>query len=235
MNDARSSILFALVLFLLYSVPSHAFSPAPLPKQRTASALDGSAKMILKERTAELFHIGEDGQEDLLWSGKLPNIPGKLFVASEGKFFVTVNTWGGVSDDPLIFYDSKGQVTKQYRKAETELLRLEELSKVPRVMVSIDWSAGSHLHFTANGQYFLLWFPWGRLMVFDSQTGKQVDPDSLRLAKHNQRPNCLGYGSSPVRIHRTIGSHCRRKIRRMARRKRCGANPSRPDAGSPLC
>lgn len=168
--------------------PEAGSSPAPLPDQRTVLALDGSAKMILKERRAELYRIGDDRKDDLIWAGNLTNIPGKFFVASGGEFFVTVGTWASAGEDPLIFYDSGGRVIKRYRDAGKELLRPEELSKVERVMVSIDWSPGAHLHFTANGQYFLVWFPWGRMMVFDSATGKQTDPDPLRrFAGHDQR------------------------------------------------
>ena len=121
------------------------------------------------------------GREVLAWKLDLVNYPLQLFVAPGGGTVVTMDAWGSVGSDALIFYGNHGKVIKRYEKAEGVLITPDENKWVERSISSFWWSKGTHAQFTADGQYFWVWLPWGRMMVFDVTTGDAIDSEALRL------------------------------------------------------
>jgi hypothetical protein len=168
----------------------------PPPASRTVVSIDGSAKVVEfssgehMQRVIKVYTRSETGSEALSWQAELVNCPVQVFVSPGGDAVVTMDSWGSVGSQALVFYGSRG-VLKRYETAQGDLITEREALKVPRSVSSFLWSQGAHAEFTADGSYFWLWLAWGRLLVFDAKTGSAVDSESLRRDFQRGRPTVL--------------------------------------------
>jgi hypothetical protein len=171
--------------------------PAP-PEERIVWALDKTAKAVItspqdnwwESHHASVYRTTDDGSQILIWEGDLVNVPYQIFVSSCGKNLVTLDRWGRIGTDPVVIYNSLGQLVKRYLDPREEILTDEEIPWIAQSVSSYWWSEDTHAEFLADGECFLLWFPWGRVVVFDSQAGEQLDAESFRLAEE-KRPKIL--------------------------------------------
>lgn len=184
-------------IFFIVTPPACADTWMAPPAVRTVWALDRTAKAVITyegpdwwgagaQSQISVWLIPQDRPEKLLWKGNLVNIPHKIFVSSHGKSLITMDKWGGVGEDPIVFYDSAGHLVKRYLDPKKELLTKEEISRIERSVSSYWWSKDAHAKFTADGEYFLLWLAWGRVLVFQGDSGGQIDAKAFRL-ESNQR------------------------------------------------
>ena len=166
----------------------------PPPASRTAVAIDGKGGGVLgrsespvREGLQTIRH--EFGS--VVLAADLVNCPVAIFVAPGGNSVVTMDLWRNVGSDALVFYGSHGAVLKRYENAERELVTAVESSKIMRSVSSFNWSQGAHADFTADGGYFWVWLPSGRVMMFEVSTGSAIDAASLRLDLGRGRPIVL--------------------------------------------
>lgn len=154
------------------------------PETRTVWALDRTAKAVVSSgRDAgwemvpsriTVWQTEPNKPDNLVWEGKLINIPHEIYVSSQAKSVVTMDKWGRIGQDALVFYGPKGQVIRHYTDAK-ELLNKKEIPRIKQTISSFWWNEEGHAGLTADGDHFLLWLAWGRLLVFESSTGKEVE------------------------------------------------------------
>ncbi|MFN7939672.1 MAG: hypothetical protein U0R19_40475 [Bryobacteraceae bacterium] len=151
-------------------------------------AIDGSARALEVASSTDpaatrSVHVyaRDANQEKLIWNAPLVNLPGRFFVAPSGRAVVTMDLWCGSGTDALVFYGPSGKLVKRYEQAEGVLIFPSESAWVERSVSSYWWSRGSFGQFTAGGEFFWLWFPWGRVMIFEASTGEIVDEKAIRL------------------------------------------------------
>lgn len=196
---SRKLLILAFVGISLFFVISSARADewAPPPAVRTVWALDMTAKAVITyegpdwwrseaRSQASVWLTLQDSPEKLLWKGNLANIPHKVFISSHGKSLVTMDRWGAIGQDPIVFYDAQGRIVKRYRDPKKELLTKEEIPRIEQSVSSYRWSGGARAQFTVDGEHFLLWLAWGRVLVLKSDSGDQIDANYFRL-ESNQR------------------------------------------------
>jgi hypothetical protein len=169
------------------------------PRTRTVWAVDKTAKAVVtfkgtawqsadaRGQAAVWPAPGDSGetpvgaaQDRPRWTGDLVNIPHRCFISSQGKSLVTMDRWDGAASDSLVFYDSSGAVVKRYGDPKNDLLTSEEIPRIGRSASTYWWSDGAYAQFTADGEHFLLWLGWGRMLVFNSGSGDPIDPEMFR-------------------------------------------------------
>ena len=123
----------------------------------------------------------------LTWQADLVNCPVHIFVAPGGGSVVTMDRWGSVGSDALVFYGSGGTVLKRYEDAERDLITERESLKVAKSVSSFHWDQAAHAEFTADGGIFWVWLAWGRVLAFDAKTGNALDAESIRLDSERGR------------------------------------------------
>jgi hypothetical protein len=168
------------------------------PATRTAVAIDGSARVFEfsssdnpAQRSIKVYTRSQTGDEALYWQAALINCPVQLFVAPGGDSVVTMNVWGHIGSDALVFYNEPGTVSKRYKSAQADLVTPAESLKIKKSVSSFWWSEGAHAEFTADAQYFWVWLPSGRVMIFDPRTGTAVDAKAVRLDPTRGRRSIL--------------------------------------------
>jgi hypothetical protein len=97
-----------------------------------------------------------------------------------------MDKWGRIGQDAIVFYGPKGQVIRHCTDAK-ELLTKKEIPRIKQTVSSFWWNEGGHAEFTADGDHFLLWLAWGRVLVFQGNTGKEVEAESFRLKSKNRK------------------------------------------------
>jgi hypothetical protein len=113
------------------------------------------------------------------WEASFINSPSRLFVAPGGETVVTMDLWCSTGRDPRVFYGHQGKLLKRYDRAEGVLIAADESKNVIRSVSSFWWNKDAHAQFTADGEFFWVWLPWRRLMVFDSKHGNAVDTKAM--------------------------------------------------------
>jgi hypothetical protein len=166
--------------------------PLPPPAVRTILSLDRTAKAVVTHQGPD-WYSGEAASqasvwltlpgspEQLLWEGDLVNIPDRIFVGSPGKALATMDRWGRIGQDPIVFYDSQGHLVKRYLDPKAELLTEEEIPRIGQSVSSYWWSEDAHANFTADADHFILWLVWGRVLVFQTAGGGQINSQNFRL------------------------------------------------------
>ncbi|MBS1830398.1 MAG: hypothetical protein JST93_34165 [Acidobacteria bacterium] len=183
---------------------------------RSAVAIDGSARVVevipgsspAAERSIDAY-ARDAAQEKLIWQSPLVNFPGRLLVAPAGRAVVAMDLWCGSGTDALVFYGPSGKLLKRYEQAEGVLIHPSESAWIQRSVSSFWWNRGAFGQFTAGGEFFWLWFPWGRVMMFDAGTGELVDEKALRLDMERGRGIIL---STAQVMARTIRFSSRKPI-----------------------
>ena len=126
--------LLALLLFLSLapcSLKADTWHSPPI--ERSTVAVDGVtlavdyAKSDMDGRGIKVSRLEADGTTNVVWSAELRNTPMKVIVASGGSTVVTMDRWGAVGTDPLIFYRDGGAVLAHYRDAMKDILLTNEV------------------------------------------------------------------------------------------------------------
>ena len=198
----------ALCALLIWGSVACADTCMPIPdRPRTAIAIDGSARLLevasggspAPVRSINVYARDADQAEKLVWQAPLVNFPGRFFVAPLGQTVVTMDTWCSTGTDALVFYGPSGKLVKRYERAEGVLILPSESAWVQRSVSSYWWNKGAFGQFTANGEFFWLWFPSGRVMMFDAATGDVVDGKPVRLDMKRGRGIILSTAQAMVR------------------------------------
>ena len=185
--SATSTTLFLFFLFILLSHSQlRADQWRVPPERRVAVAIDGSAEAAdyaipgTDKRRIRVSLLRADGAAQLPWEAELKNTPVSIIMAPGDSTLVTMDRWGEVGTDPLIFYREGGTVLVHYHDAVKDILLTNEVVRFKRSASSFWWQEEAAPQFTKDGKYFLLWLATGRMLVFDSRTGLPADPAPMR-------------------------------------------------------
>jgi hypothetical protein len=87
----------------------------------------------LMRRVIKVYTRSKSGSEILLWQADLLNCPVQIFVSPGGKVVATMDQWGRIGSDALVFYAAGGAVLKRYERAEGELITDSEAARATEV------------------------------------------------------------------------------------------------------
>ena len=195
-HTPASEIALALICMFAASA-AYADTWGSPPTSRTAVAVDGSAKVDEfssgngMKRSVKVYARSAGGADVLSWEADLVNCPVGVLVAPRGETVVTMDSWGKVGIDAVVFYRPGGTIVKRYNNAQPDLITDTESAKVTRSVSSFWWDQEAHAGFMAGGDYFWVWLAWGRVLIFDTKTGNQVDAEALRIDFGRGRPIVL--------------------------------------------
>lgn len=187
----RTALVTAIIGLVASTIARADQWPTP-PVSRTTVAIDGSVKVVEYspgrnfQRSITVYATSELNKR--LWEADLLNCPVQIFVSPGGATVVTMDRWGSLGSDAIVFYGPRGTVLARYENAEESLLTKRESSKIQRTVSSFPWDEGSHAGFTADGAYFWVWLAWGRVLIFDAKTGKPLDAAAFRIDVGRGRP-----------------------------------------------
>lgn len=163
---------------------------------RTAWSLDRTAKAVVTTKTGmnwertqshiAVWRTEPNKPDELAWESDLVNIPHEIFVASEAKSVVTMDRWGRIGQDAIVFYGPEGKVKRHYRNAK-ELLTTKEISRIKQTVSSFWWKQDGCAEFTADGDHFLVWLAWGKALVFQSDTGEKIEAKPFQRNSQNRK------------------------------------------------
>jgi hypothetical protein len=167
------------VAFLIGLPAVRADTWPPPPTSRTFTSVDGSAKAVeyssgeYPRRAIRVYSVSRDGTEKLLWQADLVNCPVQILVAADGASVVTLDRWGSIGSDAIVFYRN-GRVLRRYPDARRDLIAREEASNVLQSAGSFHWNREARAEFTPDGAVFRIRLAWGRMLAFDTSTGDPV-------------------------------------------------------------
>lgn len=181
----RSQVLLIIIGSLLCICLSVAFSDTwlpPRPKVFASQWGDYGFKLLLPKKTiyskgvGVLFQLDGDGKEKVVWRQELLNIPHRVFVRDDGKYVVTIDTYGNLGyDHSLVIYDEQGKVVKDLKLED--LLTADEIkNKVGRTVSSRFWTTDAEFSFDpphlSTPKHFNIKLKWGRTVKLVLATGK---------------------------------------------------------------
>ncbi len=179
----RRSIAILLLFFSLVVEPVLTASAdtweRPKPRLFVSERGTHGFKVLPQQRllgtsTGVLFTVADDGNDQILWSNKLVNIPHRVFVSQDGKRVVTVDTYANLGfAHSLVVYDDNGAVVADY-KLEDLLSENKIRELVPRTVSSRRWADGTSFRFL-DGKHFEI--------IAKAETVITVDLDSGELVK----------------------------------------------------
>lgn len=110
--------------------------------------------------TGELFGIGNDGKEVVIWRSELVNVPMEVFIAPGGKRVITIDTHGNLGGQhSVVVYDERGQVIADHDTAD--LFNDNDLHHhIKRSISSLHWARAVVLSFSHDSQQFLITPKW---------------------------------------------------------------------------
>ncbi len=119
-----------------------------------------------------LFSLDEWGNEKPIWNVRLVNIPVRALVSDDGKYVVTLDTWGGAGfDHSLVVYGAKGKVVADFKLEE--LLTPAEIKKhTAPTQTSRRWTHQARFEFDPLKEQLTLDFKWGKVIRVSLETGK---------------------------------------------------------------
>lgn len=105
-----------------------------------------------------LFRLNKAGQEEVVWSRQLVNIPYRVYPAEDGRRVVTISTYGSLGrKHTVVVYDEQGQVLGDYRFDQL-LPTLEQMIFVESSISSSHWSG--HVTYGFSTGQFLMTLHW---------------------------------------------------------------------------
>jgi len=76
-----------------------------------------------------------------IWSRKLPNIPITILISDDGKYVVTLDTWGHIGyGDMVVIYNADGEIIERY--SLEDFLSKDQIYNLPHSVSSIHWGKG---------------------------------------------------------------------------------------------
>jgi hypothetical protein len=119
-----------------------------------------------------LVTLARDGSEKMAWSRELVNIPVIAFVADEGTYVVTFDTWARLGyEHALVIYDNQGVVVVDY-DLEALLSADEIASSVLHTVSARRWLQGATIAFDNGGRDIAIRLQWGKRIRVALATGK---------------------------------------------------------------
>ena len=133
--------------------------------------LPGKELQFNKPAMAELFRLDKGGKPQRVRKLTLVNIPHRAMVSDDGKFLVTIDTYGRLGyDHSLVIYGKDGLPVRDFDLED--LLTEEEIKKVPTTVSSRWWSRGTRFRFADDQEHFILELPSNRTLRINLSTGK---------------------------------------------------------------
>jgi hypothetical protein len=117
---------------------------------------------FLGASTGVLFARQADGEERVIWSGKLANVPHQVYVTPDANRVVTIDTYGRLGfDHSLVVYDENGKALADYQ-LEDVLTGLEIMRYVKQSVSSRWWAQQATFAFSPNGKHFFIALKWSQ-------------------------------------------------------------------------
>lgn len=110
--------------------------------------------------TGELYAIGNDGKEFVIWRSELVNVPQDVFIAPGGKRVITIDTHGHLGGQhALVVYGERGQVIADYEPGD--FLNHDDIFRhITRSASSLHWARAVVFSFSHDKQQFLITPKW---------------------------------------------------------------------------
>jgi hypothetical protein len=83
------------------------------------------------------FTLDKDGKEEVIWRTKLVNIPGPAIITENGKYVITLDTFGRIDEHCLVVYGEKGKVIVDFKLQD--LLTAKEIDSIPSTVTMRGW------------------------------------------------------------------------------------------------
>ena len=117
-----------------------------------------------------LFSLDAEGKEQILWKVKLVNTPHRVLVDDNGKFVVTIDTYGSVGfAHSLVIYGDKGKVIRDF-ELDDLLTRDEIKTNVKHTESSRWWAQKGNAEMESGNLVMRL--NWGKNIRVELATGK---------------------------------------------------------------
>jgi hypothetical protein len=119
-----------------------------------------------------LFALAQDGNETVVWTTELVNIPVQALVSDDGKYVVTLDTWfRGGYEHCLVIYGEQGQVLADFN-LEALLTRDEIANKVQQSFSSRNWLTGAKVGFNDRKNRVVITLRWGKVISVALRYGR---------------------------------------------------------------
>lgn len=117
-----------------------------------------------------LFRLDAQGKEQIVWQVELVNTPHRVLVDDQGKFVVTIDTYGNLGfAHSLVVYGDKGKVIRDF-KLEDLLSRDEIATNVSHTESSRRWA--DKADFQLESGHLVLRLNWGKTIRVELATGE---------------------------------------------------------------
>jgi len=142
------------------------------PPNPPAAPLHGRSQGIL-------FALAPDGNETVIWTGELVNIPVRAIVSDDGKYVVTFDTWFRSGyEHCLVIYAEQGRVVADFN-LEALLSRDEIASNVEHTFSSRNWLTGAKVEFNDRRNRVVVTLRRGQVISVALRDGR-IDVSQLR-------------------------------------------------------
>ena len=107
-----------------------------------------------------------DGKKKKLWSRYLANNrrPVDVVVSPNGKYVVTLDEWGRMGCLPVVFYGPGGELLQVFSINDLGIPHTKIKTAVGGDQF---WRDNAIMFFEPESRYFIIWFPWEKVLVFD--------------------------------------------------------------------
>jgi hypothetical protein len=120
---------------------------------------------------AVLFKPGADGKDVVFWKRELVNAPHRALVTDDGKYAVTLDTWGRVGfEHSLVIYGEQGRIVADLN-LEALLSREAIANHVVRSVSSRWWLREGSVTFDENSETLTIALKWGTVLRVTLATG----------------------------------------------------------------
>lgn len=174
----KARILLTFVALVVVSAPLLADKwPAPTPKVFASRWGNHGFKLLKPEfggvSEGVLFRLDADGQEQIVWQGKLVNTPHQVVVDDEGKYLATIDTYGILGyAHALVIYGDQGKIIRDFKLEE--ILSKDEIAKLDHSESSRVWA--DKADFKIESGHLVLQLRWGKTIRVELASGKVLDP-----------------------------------------------------------
>jgi hypothetical protein len=178
MKTRRALALAPCVVLIATAIVSADSWPGPRPQVFTSAR----GAHTFKTRPPQLntwsgkshgtvFARATDGSEAPMWTRELLNIPVTAFVADDGKYVVTFDTWARLGyEHALVIYGDHGEVVVDY-DLETLLPADDINTSVVHTVSARRWLQGATIAFDKGGKDIVITLSWGKTIRVALATG----------------------------------------------------------------
>ena len=122
-----------------------------------------------------LFKPRAKGVDTEIWAGDLVNVPHRVVITDDGKFFVTFDTWGRLGfEHSVVIYSAAGHVIADI-ELPTLLTQAEIVDRVRWSVSSRGWVEDARIGFTETGDTLVLTLKWGKVIRVRLADGKVIE------------------------------------------------------------